>query len=99
MKKLQILLLIVLALSACNTEKDNVTIKGTVINKEITELLYSATFNENFNNWFKDSVIIDSTGHFSISLNIDQTCFISLFSNSGYKQIIIEPENVPNPYC
>jgi thiol-disulfide isomerase/thioredoxin len=93
MKKLQILLLFAMTLSACNTKKENVTIEGTVKDKKTTELLYSATFNENFNNWFKDSVIIDSTGHFTISLNIDQTCFISLFSNSGYKQIIIEPEN------
>lgn len=92
MKKLQILLLFVITLSACNTKKDNVTIKGTVINKENTELLYSATFNETFNNWFKDSVTIDSTGHFTISLKINQPCFISLLSNSGYKQIIIEPE-------
>ncbi len=92
MKKLQILLLFVITLSACNTENENVTIKGTVINKENSELLYSATFNETFNNWFKDSVIIDSTGHFTISLKIDQPCFISLLSNSRYKAIIIEPK-------
>ncbi len=92
MKKLQILLLFVITLSACNNKKDNITLKGTVINKENIELLYSVTFNETFNNWFKDSVIVDSTGHFTISLKIDQPCYISLLSNSGYKQIIIEPE-------
>lgn len=92
MKKLQILLLFALTLSACNTKKENVTIKGTVKDKKTTELLYSAIFNENYNNRFKDSVIIDSTGHFTISLKIDQPYFISFKSNSGYKQIIIEPE-------
>ena len=92
MKKLQILLLFVITLSACNTEKDNVTIKGTVINNENPELVYSATFNETFNNWFKDSVIIDSMGHFSILLKIDQPTFISFLSKYGYKQMIIEPD-------
>jgi thiol-disulfide isomerase/thioredoxin len=81
-----------MTLSACNTKKENVTIEGTVKDQKTTELLYSATFNENFNNWFKDSVIIDSTGHFTIQLKIDQPCFISFLSNSGSKQIIIEPE-------
>ncbi|MBS2101026.1 TlpA disulfide reductase family protein [Carboxylicivirga linearis] len=94
MKKLQILLLFAMTLSACNTKKENVTIKGTVKDKKTTELLYSATFNENYNNWFKDSVIIDSTGHFTISLKIDQPYFISFKSNFGYKQIIIEPEKI-----
>ncbi len=91
MKKLQILLLLVLAISACTTEKENVKITGTVTNKENTALLYSAIFNDTFNGWFKDSIIPDANGHFNLSLKISQPCFIALSSNSGYKQIIIEP--------
>ncbi len=92
MKKIQILLLFLITLSACNTKKENVIIKGTVLNNKNTELLYSTTFNDTFNNWFKDSVIIDSTGHFAILLKIDQPCFLDLSSNSDNKQIIIEPD-------
>ncbi|WP_430974335.1 redoxin family protein [Sunxiuqinia rutila] len=93
MKKIQILVLLVITLTACNTKKENVIIKGTVINKEDIELLYSATFNETFNNWFKDSVTIDSSGQFIISLKINKPQMVSLLSESNYKLLIIEPGN------
>jgi len=91
MKKLQLLLLIVLTISACKTQKKTVSINGTVTNKDIVEIMYSATFNETFNGWFKDSVIPDSSGHFTISVEIDKPCFIGLQSKRVYKRIIIEP--------
>ena len=92
MKKLQVLLLFALTLAACNTEKENVTIKGKILNNKNGEMLYSSILDETCNGWFKDSVTPDSSGLFTITLKIDQPCFISLSTNSSYKQIIIEPE-------
>ena len=91
MKTLQILLLLVLILSSCTNKKENVTIKGKFINKENKELLCTPILTDAFDSWFKDSVVVDSSGSFIISLQLDEPRFIDLLTNSSYKQLIIEP--------
>ena len=92
MRRLQILIFLTLAISACTTEKENIFIKGKIIDNATPKLLYTAIQNDFYNGWFKDSVIIDSTGSFLITLSIDKPVFIGLQSKSNFKKMIIEPD-------
>ena len=87
-QKLILTFLILINLISCKTNPKETLITGTVIGELPAEIIYTNPINGICDFYFSQSVETDSSGNFSIILNIDTPVFVKLIAqnNTGYQE-------------
>ncbi|MBZ4034788.1 TlpA family protein disulfide reductase [Flavobacterium sp. 17A] len=93
MKLFQLILILMLpAISICQTKKDNIKITGKINGKIPETIEYTLPINGIEYFGFTNSIQPDSAGNFEIQLHSDKTCFIDLSNNyKSFGTLIAEP--------
>jgi len=83
--------LILVGLTSCKKNKNEVIVKGKFIGDIPEEIKYSIPINGICYVFFQASEKVDSLGNFEIRLNITNPCFVTFLTKGNMGQLIAEP--------
>lgn len=89
-------ILILLALTSCQKNKNGVLVKGKFIGEIPKEIKYSVPINGICGEWFNSTAKVDSLGNFQLSVDADEPCFMKILYSAKMGQLVIEPEESYN---